>query len=207
MVDAAGYEAAVTAVAHVVDLLRLEAHDTESLEDASAAPDDLFHRAGADVVLLPGSLTAAIVVDAACATRQREIDAEQLARRRADAIAVARANGAPRADVGDPDGRLARFDVPAVHIDVTTGAGIHTTLTADPETAEPVLLVVPVLVEAGSGRMTAVAEVEARTVACDGAAWRAATAERMASLLAILEDPTRGPSIYGQSDPITPPEG
>jgi hypothetical protein len=203
MVDAHGYQSAVVAVAAVVDLLRLEAHDLDALRSIVRDPIGAIARAGADPATFPGSVTAEIVVAAACATRQREIDAQVLARRRVDALSAARVAGQRWAEVHAASGPLERHGVPELRVDVTTGTGIHTAPAVDPQTADPTLLVMPVHVEPSSGAMSAAAGVEPRTVACDQQAWRAAAD----GLLEILLDRERGGRFYGHDDPSTPPEG
>jgi hypothetical protein len=203
MVDAAGYEAAVEAVARVVDLLRLEAHDIEALRSISAEPLPTLSRAGVEQEQLPGSLTAAIVVDAACATRQREIAAESLARRRASQATAARGRGDTWVELADDDGRLARHGVPELLVELESGRAVQTALTVDPQTAEPVLLLMPVTLDLSSGGVSAVGGVATRTIRCDRAAWRVAVAELFRQLLDTRDEVT----IYRLNDPSNPPEG
>jgi hypothetical protein len=203
MVDAEGYEAAVAAVARVVDLLRLEAHDIEALRSVSVEPSPTLIRAGVEEAWLPGSLTAAIVVDAACATRGREIEAEALARRRASEMATARTRGERWAEIADDGGRLTRHGVPELVVELDSARGLQTALTVDPQTAEPVLLLMPVDVDVASGAVSAVPEVAPTTVACDRAAWRVAAGDLLRRLLPA----GAGVTIYLLDDPPTPPEG
>jgi hypothetical protein len=203
MVDAEGYEVAVASVARVVDLLRLEAHDVAALQAVSAEPRLTLARAGVDESTLPGSLTAAIVVDAACATREREIGVEALTRHRAGEVAAARARGDRWAELADDAGRLARHGVPELLVELDSAGAVQTALTVDPQTAQPVLLLMPVTVDLATGGISAVVGVEPRTVACDRAAWRAAAVELFRSLLPAAEEAR----IYLLNDPSKPPEG
>jgi hypothetical protein len=195
MVDAHGYEEAVVAVGSVVDLLRRQALDLDMLLTLAAEPEEVASRA--ELGQLPGSLTAATVVDAACAIRHRELEADVIAERWLGAVRSARRAAERWADVHDPASALGLLGVPELRVDAATGIGVHTTLTVDPNTAEQVLLLTPVQLDLDHGLLSHIDAVEPRLVACDQSAWTSAADGVVNDAL----DQAREPSIYRQDTP------
>jgi hypothetical protein len=190
MVDAHGYEEAVVAVGSVVDLLRRQALDLDMLHTLAAEPEEVASRA--DLDHLPGSVTAAIVVDAACAIRHRELEAEVIAERWLHAVRGAGAAGKTWAEVHDPASSLGLLGVPELRVEVATGIGVHTTLTVDPDTADQVLLLTPIRLDVHRALVSRIDDVEPRPVACDRSAWISAADAIVHDAL----DQPREPSIY-----------
>jgi hypothetical protein len=185
MMDARGYQEAVAAVGSVLELLRRRASDFDALCSLAEQPDDLTQEA--EVAELPGSLTAAIVVDAACAIRHRELEAEVTAGRWLHAVRSGRAAGDDWAEVHDAASALGLLGVPELRVAVGSGRGVHTSLSLDPNTADQVLLLTPIHVDIDRGRAATIDDMEPCLVACDLSAWRSAAS----ALIDQLLDPTR----------------
>lgn len=182
MVDADGYQRAVTTVATILETLRRDVLTLDQLVDLSEAPP-------AELVALAcaGALTVAAddLIGAACAGREREIGVQAQLSRRAEACRLGRSAGqrwvevepAPTSFVG------LRSGVPELVVHLASGLGLRTDVDVDPDTGMAALLVVPVRVDTGSGVvLDAAGELgEPRHVA-DREAWTMARDELVESI-------------------------
>lgn len=100
LADPASYQRSLAAVQAVVTVLRTRTADVSDLVTSEAAPAELL----AAACLAGPPAPADLLVAAACGMRDRELTAQQGARRHEDAVAVARAAGAAWAVLeGPPD--------------------------------------------------------------------------------------------------------
>ncbi len=174
MVSVPAYEQAVSAVGVLLDVLRAEVQDLAGLIAFHARPTTAFERLDPHTLGLVG-LRIEDLVDAACASRDRELAQQEDQQRRVDAVRAARAAGEPWADVPARRSYGLQGMVPELRVHLASRRGLRSALEADPDTGDPRLRILPVEVDLDTGALSVIEELDGLDLlVSDRVGWEAA---------------------------------